>query len=291
MKSPHALRIVSFSAENMFNYLRLLWAFLVRDFQTETSYRLSFIVSFSSIFFSTFIFYFISQLVDISQAAPESAAELAALDQDYFSFALVGIAFAAYFGVGLRSFASGLRSAQTTGTLEAVMMTPTPVSLVIIGSAMWSYVFTTVRVGVYLALGVLLGVTFNISSIWLPLLTIGLAIVTFASIGIIAAAVIMIIKRGDPVTALFSNFANLVGGVFYPIEVLPPFLQTIARLLPITYALSAMRKSLLAGATLSDIAPDLLTLSAFCVILLPLSLLLFRLAVRKAKQEGTLSHY
>lgn len=275
----------------MRNFLNLLRAFLVRDFLTETSYRISFLLNFTSIFFSTFIFYFIAQIVDISAAAPDSAAELAQYDQGYFAFALVGIAFAAYFGVGLRSFASGLRTAQTTGTLEAVMMTPTPVSLVVIGSAAWSYVFTTFRVGVYLLLGAILGVRFNVSSLWLPIVTCLLAIVTFAGIGIIAASVIMIIKRGDPVTALFSNFASLVGGVFYPIEVLPSWLQAIANVLPITYALRAMRASLLTGATWRDVAPDLLILAAFCVTLVPFSLVVFRFAVRRAKQEGTLSHY
>ncbi|MCO5184110.1 MAG: ABC transporter permease [Anaerolineae bacterium] len=275
----------------MRNSIRLLTAFLTRDFHIEASYRLSFVLSFSSILFSTFIFYFIAQIVDISQAAPQGAAELAANDQDYFAFALVGIAFAAYFGVGLRSFASGLRSEQTTGTLEAVMLTPTPVSTVIVGSALWSYVFTTIRVGVYLLLGALLGIRFNVSSILVPVAVCLLAIITFASIGIIAAAVIMIIKRGDPVTAIMSNFANLVGGVFYPIEVLPDWLQAIARLLPITYALRAMRASLLTGATFSDVAFDLAALAIFCIILFPLSLLLFRYAVQWAKREGTLSHY
>jgi hypothetical protein len=52
-----------------------------------------------------------------------------------------------------------------------------------------------------------------------------------------------------------------------------------------------MRQSLLAGASWSDLANDFLALIIFAVVLFPLSLLLFRTAVQRARQEGTLAHY
>lgn len=101
----------------------------------------------------------------------------------------------------------------------------------------------------------------------------------------------MVIKRGDAVTGLISGLANLVGGVFYPVAILPSGLQFIAKLLPITYALRLMRQALLGGATWSELAPDFLALIIFCIVLFPISLLVFRYAVQRARLEGTLAHY
>jgi ABC-2 type transport system permease protein len=266
--------------------LRLIWAFLVRDFQTEISYRLSFLMNLSGVFFTAITYYFVSRLLGDSVAPM-----LQAYGGDYFAFALIGVAFGGYFGLGLSGFAHALRQAQTTGTLEAMLMTPTPVSAIILGSAAWSYAFTTFRVVIYLLLGIGLGLQLGNANYAAALVILLVAIVAFASIGIIAAGVIMVIKRGDPVTRLFSSFATLVGGVFYPVEILPPWLQAISYLLPITYALRAMRLALLNGASWSQLMPDLLVLSAFAVILFPISLIVFRYAVERARADGSLAHF
>ncbi len=267
--------------------MRRIFAFLTRDFYQEASYRTAFLLNLAGIFFTTFIFYFLSLFLG-DAAAPY----LVDYNGDYFAFVLIGIAFGNYFGVGLNSFASALRQAQTTGTLEALLMTPTSVSSIIVGSAAWSYTFTTIRVAAYLLIGtLLLGVSLSGANYAGALVGLALSIVTFASIGIMAAAVIMVIKRGDPITALFASVANLVGGVYYPIEVLPDWLQTVAKLIPITYALRVMRLALLAGAGWAELAPDLLILLGFCVLLFPLSLVVFRYAVRRAREDGSLAHF
>ncbi|MFQ5401033.1 MAG: ABC transporter permease [Anaerolineae bacterium] len=267
--------------------LRVLRAFLVRDFFTETSYRFAFLAGIGGILIRAFIFYFLSLLFG------ESAAPLLQdYGGDYFSFVIIGIALGGYFGVGLNGFARALRQAQTTGTLEAMMMTPTPVSLIIVGSAAWSYTYTTFRVLVYLLLGVaFLGLDLSGANTAAALVILALAIISFASIGVLAASVIMIIKRGDPVTALFGNLANLIGGVFYPVALLPGWLQAIARLFPITYALRAMRMALLNGVSWDVLASDLLALALFCAVLFPLSLVVFRFAAERARKDGSLAHY
>ena len=266
--------------------LPFLCAFLLRDFYTEISYRLGFLMGIGGIFLRAVLFYFLALFIG-DAAAPL----LRDYNGDYFAFVLIGIAFGSYFGVGLTGFANALRQAQTTGTLEAMMMTPTPVSLIVVGSAVWSYTYTTFRVLIYLLIGTLLGVNMSQANYGGALISLVLSIIAFASVGIITASVIMVIKRGDPITAVFGNLASIIGGVFYPVEILPDWLQTIANLLPITYALRAMRLSLLSGANWSELAPDLLVLSLFCLVLFPFSLLTFRAAVNRARLEGTLAHY
>ncbi len=267
--------------------MRKLLAFLKRDFHLEASYRFSFFLQFFGIFFSVALFYFLARLLG-EAASPY----LQAYGGDYFSFVLIGIAFAGYFGVGLSSFANSIRQAQTTGTLEAMLMTPTRVSTVVLCSAIWDYLLTTLRVLVYLALGaIFLGVTIGQANYLAALLVLALTIVSCSSLGIIAASFIMILKRGDPITWLFNSLFSLLGGVYYPITILPGWLQFLAHFLPVTYSLRAMRLALLQGYPLSALAPDLLALVIFSISLLPLSLLAFRYAVHRARVDGSLTHY
>jgi ABC-2 type transport system permease protein len=267
--------------------LAILLAFLKRDVGTEISYRFSFFFQFFRIFFSVGVFYFIAQLLG-EAAAPY----LAPYGGDYFSFVLIGIAFAGYFGVGLTSFSNSLRQAQTTGTLEAMLTTPTSLSTIILCSSVWDYLMTTFRVLIYLGVGALfLGVNLGGGNYLAALLVLVLTVVAFSSLGILAASFIMVLKRGDPITWAFSAVSSFLGGVYYPVAVLPGWLQVLAKFLPITYALQAMRLALLQGASLQSLLPELLALSAFCVVLLPTSLYAFHYAVDRARVDGSLTHY
>jgi ABC-type multidrug transport system ATPase subunit/ABC-type multidrug transport system permease subunit len=267
--------------------LAILLAFLKRDVNTEISYRFSFFFQFFRIFFSVGVFYFIAQLLG-EAAAPY----LAPYGGDYFSFVLIGIAFAGYFGVGLTSFSNSLRQAQTTGTLEAMLTTPTGLSTIVLSSSVWDYLMTTFRVLVYLGVGALfLGVNLGGGNYLAALVVLVLTVVAFSSLGILAASFIMVLKRGDPITWAFSAVASFLGGVYYPVAVLPGWLQVLAKFLPITYALQAMRLALLQGSGLRALLPDILALSAFCVVLLPASLYAFRYAVDRARMDGSLTHY
>lgn len=261
-------------------------AFLRRDWRLQLSYRFSFLLQFFGIFFNLFVFYFLSQLI-----GPAATPFLEDYNESYFAFVLIGLAFSGYFGVGLRSFANNLREAQTTGTLEAMLLTPTRLSTIILSSSLYDYGYVTVQVFVYLALGaVIFGVELN-GNVPAAVLILVLTIIAMTSMGVVAASFVMVLKRGDPVTWLFNSVSLLLGGVYYPVQILPPPLQTLSRLLPITYSLQAMRRALLNDASFAALWPDIAALIVFCVLLVPLSLLAFRVAVHRAKVDGSLAHY
>jgi ABC-2 type transport system permease protein len=192
----------------------------------------------------------------------------------------------------LSSFSSSLRTSQTTGTLEAMLSSPTRLSTIILSSAQWNYLITTLRVVVYLLVGsVFLGVQLGEANYAAALVVLVLTVISFSSLGIIAASFIMVLKRGDPVTWIFGTVSNLLGGIYYPVAVLPGWMQKLADLIPVTYALRAMRLALLQGAGFEVLWPDLLALGIFSVVLLPLSLIAFGIAVRIARIDGSLAHY
>jgi ABC-2 type transport system permease protein len=261
-------------------------AFLERDLRVESSYRLSFVWTFVGIFASVFMFYYMARLL-----GPAASPHLQEYGGNYFAFLLIGIAFSRYLSVALHSFSSGLQRAQSEGTLEAMLMTPTRVSVIALGSSLWSYTRTTLEVLVYLVIGSLfLGVDLQ-GNVMAAVLVLLVSVAAFSAIGVISASVILVIKRGDPVVWAFSTVSSLLGGVYYPITILPDGVQRLAQLLPVTYALRALRLALLQGAQLADLVRDVLILIAFCLVLIPLSLYTFQMAMRRARYDGSLTHF
>lgn len=264
----------------------ILAAFLRRDLREALTYKFSFLSSMVGILLSSATFYFVAKLV------PRATPSLGPFGGDYFSFAIVGVAFAGLLGMFQEGLAAVVRSAQLSGTLEALLVTPVAVPVILFGSSLYSLVFQIVRTA--LQLGVALaffGMSFgrvNAAGV----LAVGfLTVVCFLSVGVLSASFILVYKTGNPFSWLLGTVSGLLGGVVFPVALLPPWIRWISSLLPVTYALDGMRKSLLASVPFSTILPDVAALAAFDALLLPLGLVAFRLAVRKAKKDGTLSHY
>lgn len=239
-----------------------------------------------SIFFSIAIFFFLSKV--FGQVISK---ELERYGGDFFSFVLIGLAFTSYYSLGLTSFSSTIRDAQLKGTLEALLVTPTPLPLIVFGSSLWGFFYATVRVVLYLLIGAFF---FNakLMSNYLPAgFVLLLTIMAFCAIGILSASFIMVFKRGDPIYWIFGSASTIIGGIYFPIFVLPPFLQKCAVLLPITHALEAMRLLLLKGCTFETVWPQIRLLIVFIVILMPISIAAFKYAVKTAKREGSLIQY
>lgn len=276
------------SAPNSFARLGVrILAFLVRDFFIATSYRLSFLLQLSGVFFAVTSFYFLSRLFGQS---PELLAEYGG---DYLSFAVVGLALMSYFHTSFQSFATSIRNEQVQGTLEAVLLTPTGVATFAVASSAWDFLWSTWTAAVYIGFGWLLfGVEIR-GSLALGLGLLLLTILVFSSLGVLSASFVMVFKRGDPMAFVLGGLSAMLGGVFYPVRVLPEWLQSLAALLPITHALDGLRRVLLTGATASDpmVQRDIMVLLLFGAVATPASLLAFRAAVKLARREGTLVQY
>jgi ABC-2 type transport system permease protein len=118
-----------------------------------------------------------------------------------------------------------------------------------------------------------------------------LALLSHLPIGILSAGFILIFKRGDPVTLILGYVSSLLGGVYFPLQVLPQWVQTVAQFLPFTHALEGLRQAVLNGKGLGELGPQVAILSTFAVVLLPLSLAFFAWTVRQACALGTLSQF
>jgi ABC-2 type transport system permease protein len=266
--------------------MRVALAFLKRDFLIATSYKTSFVLQFASILFTVPFFYFISSVVGDSQASL-----LTKYGGSYFVFLLIGIAFTDYLALSLKTFNDSLRESQLMGTLETILLSPTSMPRLLFYSSLWGYLSTTVRFVLYLAVGLLFGFHLGDANALAATCVLVVAIVSFASMGILVAAVTLVIKKGELLTSAVSAASAMLSGVVYPIELLPHWLQFLAKFLPMTYALDGMRLALSKGHGFAEVLPQIGMLVLFSAILLPLGLTAFWLSLRWTKISGTLAQY
>jgi ABC-2 type transport system permease protein len=266
---------------------RSLWAFFRRDALIHTSYKVGFFVDLGGVFFTAATYYFVSRVFG-SAASPF----LEKYGGDYFAFVLIGVAFAAYQNVGLNSFSQSLRQEQFLNTLEPLLMTPVNTPRFLLGSSLWDFLYATVRVGLYLGLGALFfGFRMNQARVAPALAVLGLTLFAFMGLGVFSAAFIMRFKRGNPVPWFMEAASNLLGGVFFPLVALPVGLQTAAQFIPMTHALEGLRKTLLMGAGWREVAPQLMALALFVVVMWPIGIFIFGRSLRRARADGSLGHY
>jgi len=161
----------------------------------------------------------------------------------------------------------------------------------LMGSAVYPFAATTLRIAVYLGWSAALFHFPLGGANWIAVTAVLLAtLFAFSGLGIFSAAHLLLFKRGNPAKWFLLGISSLVGGMLFPVSILPDWLQFVAKLNPITYALDAMRGALLDGASVPEIGRPLLVLLLFAVILLPTSVVAFSWALRRTKITGTLTH-
>jgi ABC-2 type transport system permease protein len=266
--------------------VNLLAAFVRRDFRLERSYRLAFLTSLGGAFTTLLSAGFLSRLVPGHQAA------LQPYGGDYFTFVLVGTATLSYFSVALGSFAGSLSQEQQQGTMEALLVSPRDPRLLLVCGAGWPFLFATGQLVLYLVVGaVLFHAKIAAGHLALAASMLFLTLIAFCAVGLAAASVMVLVKRVGALLSLIAAAFTLLGGVLYPISVLPRPLQLVAQALPMVHGLDGVRLALVDNPDLGAIGRDALILAVFAAVLLPAALQGFRMAVRRGRQTGSLSHY
>ena len=271
----------------MRGFLSKAGAFIRRDFRIESGYQAAFIMGLVESLMLLVILNFVGRLVPM-----HGSSGLGKYGRGYFPFALVGVAFARYFDLMLRMFSESIRTAQVTGCLEAMLSSQTGAVTVVTMSSFYSLISGAVQLVMILGGGVLLfGVDLRAINIPATLLVLLFSIAIFVAFGVLSASAIVWLKKGDPITWILGGMGSILGGAYFPIDVMPGWMQKISFVIPIKYSLDALRSTMLKGASVVSVAQPLETLLVMAVVLLPASALLFTAAVRKGRREGTLMQY
>jgi ABC-2 type transport system permease protein len=268
--------------------LSIAAAFVRRDFHIATSYKFESLFRLTGGFFVVATFYFVSKLIGSSAAA----SALRGYHTDYFSFVLIGLAAQGFLDTGLAGFAYRLRTAMSEGSLEIMFACPVPPAWVMVMPCLGGFLFQAASALVITLFGVLaFGADLGRANLLGGAVIVLLTLPAYSVLGLLSAAIIMVVKKGDPINWAFAHISAMVAGAYFPIELLPVWLQYVAKALPMTHAYRAMRLTLLSGRSLSEVRLEIIVLAGFCVVGLPLAIHICNRAIVKAKCDGTLGSF
>jgi ABC-2 type transport system permease protein len=176
------------------------------------------------------------------------------------------------------------------GTIEYTMMAPVFRVTHLLGASAFSVIYGVVRTAVILlVIGLLFGVDLSHVNAGSAVAVIVLGSFSFMGLGIMAAILpLLFTERGAQMTHIISASLLLISGVYYPINVLPIWMQWLAHISPALYALDGMRAAIIDSRGVTQIWQPLLGLAIIGLVTIPLGVALFLRAERFAKRTGRL---
>lgn len=181
-------------------------------------------------------------------------------------------------------------------TLETILMSGIRAPTFVLGSVGWTYFLSVIL----FVPQIVIGITFfhaqfsvNVMS---TIVAIAISSLIVFSLAMISSGFRIVTKSRDPVTWAINISASLLAGMTFPISHLNSVgvhLSYISLFIPQTWIYDMIRLSVLDNGSLlnlSVVIPFLIGL-AIAMILLPLSIHLFRWSIRRAKRDGTLGMF
>ena len=262
-------------------------AFFRRDLLVMASYRFRLFLDLG--YFVAIIFF----LFFVGKTFQGSFSEyLSRYGNDYFAFALLGMSVSVFVSTGLSSLSEEIQTAQVQGTLENLLMTPTSPILILFGSSLWSFVESFITCLVYIGAAMLiLGIAVTPARVLLVFAILGLTFSCFLSLGMISAAFIMVFKQGNPINMIFGTSSYFLGGLLFPVEVLPLPLQRVSFFLPMTQAATAVREALLVPSGQAQWQSSIMYLALFSLVFGPLGIYCLKKSIARAKKDGSLVQF
>jgi ABC-2 type transport system permease protein len=176
------------------------------------------------------------------------------------------------------------------GTIEYTLMAPVRRWVHLIGQTLFAIIWslaTTLIIGTITTLFFELDLAkANIAGAILVLLAGSASLI---GIGIIASILpLMYPERGSQMTHIIQASFLLVSGVYYPISVLPMWMQTLARISPVTYVLDGIRAAMMDGVPTGELLRYIWPLILFGIVTIPVGVWAFEKAESYAKRTGRL---
>jgi ABC-2 type transport system permease protein len=251
-----------------------------------TSYRFGIVMSFASLIIGVVPVYFVTQALQ-SQMSTVIAGE----GDQFFAFIVVGMSTLTIISATLYALPTALQTGTTTGTIEAMLATPTGVPTLLAGLAGYDVLYALLRASVVLVAAAVMGAHLTLDRIGAVLPVLVLVILAHIPFGVIAAAMVLAFRTPGPLPQLVFMLSTFLGGVYYPTHVIPGAVRSIADAVPLSYGLRAIRVVLLEGKPLVAVSRELLVLAAFAAGLAVVSAIAFQAALRYARRAGTLAQY
>lgn len=266
--------------------MREIAAFVRQDYLTAMSYRLSSALSLVTLLATVVPIYYVSGALQ-----PVMAQSISTHGSDYFSFLLVGLVAMQLLLVALNTLPSAIGTALRTGTLEAMFVTPIRLPTLLVGMMSYKLLWAFVQALVMVAVGLLLGAHLHGARVLPALAVLALVLIAYASIGILATAMQLVFRTSGPLLTVALVGSNLLGGVYFPTEVIPSWMRYLSYVTPLTYGLRAMRRLVLTDLPMSAVITDVAVLAGIAALFLAVGVVALDGALRYGRRTGSLSHY
>jgi ABC-2 type transport system permease protein len=176
------------------------------------------------------------------------------------------------------------------GTIEYTFMAPLSRPAHLLGMGAFAVVYGVLRTVLLFALvASFLNVHFGHPDFAAATLVLAISSLSFVGIGIMTAVLPLISpEKGTQLGFIAQGLLLVVSGVYYPVSVLPQWMQWLSVVSPATYTLEGVRRAVLDGAGPAALWNDIWPLILIGAIAIPLGLYVFSLGERYAKRHGRL---
>jgi ABC-2 type transport system permease protein len=201
---------------------------------------------------------------------------------------LIGAVVWAYLGIIFEFLTETVAWERWEGTIEYTFMAPVSRPVHLIWMGIFAVLYGILRAAaIFVAVVAFIGIHVPNANYGAAIALLAIASISFIGVGMMTAVLPLISpEKGTQLGFVAQGLMLVVSGVYYPVDVLPSWMQWIAKISPATYALRGNRRQILDGAGLAwaDVWP-LLVIGA-CSI--PIGLAVFKAGERYAKQHGKL---
>jgi ABC-type polysaccharide/polyol phosphate export permease len=256
-------------------------AILDRDFRMYMTFRSALGTQALSMVFTLALFYFVSRLVTVNR--------LGSAD-DYFAYVAVGLVIVSVLHSGL-AVATTLQSELVAGTFERLLLSPFGPVLATMSMTLFPMARALLMAVWTLAIAaIVFGLELHWSTAPLALPLGLLCAVAFAAIALGIAAAVVAFKRAPGIGFVLAGIA-LVSGVYFPVDMLPGWIEWVSEVQPFTPAVNLLRHVLVGLPMPGPAWEYLLKLAAFSLVTLPIAGWAIGRAVLYAQRRGTLLEY
>jgi len=267
---------------------RKMWALTKRDIYNWSTYKSQAVTSILGAIIGIGVWGFTGAFRDVP--VPQ-------YNTDYISFLVVGILVTSV----ILPLGSGVQKQLNPWTLETILMTGIRTPTFVLGTSLWTYIFSLILFVPQAIIGVyVFGAHLDVNYFSLVTAVLISSLIIF-SLAMISTGLRMVTKVTDPVTWAIGIGASLLSGLSYPVSTVTNFMSShgfgfltwLPWILPQTWIYDIVRLSTLESGSLFDpsiLLPFLVTL-AYAIAFLPIAAFVYRWGMNRAKRDGTLGWF
>jgi len=203
---------------------------------------------------------------------------------------LIGAVVWAYLGIIFEILTETVAWERWEGTIEYTFMAPLARPVHLFGMGLFAIAYGIVRaVLLFAVVAAFFDLELPTANFTAALVVLAIASISFVGIGMMTAVLPLISpEKGTQLGFVAQGMLLVVSGVYYPVSVLPDWMQWLATISPATYALDGIRDAILEGDGLTAMWDEIWPLLVIGAVSIPLGLEVFRRGERYAKRHGKL---